>query len=58
MIDKGIPCTARTTLNNHSSTDINCVQEKRETTGVCYEEARKTFEVHAPLPGLGECVVG
>ena len=56
--DGGIPCVSRTTLSKHSAKNIDCVQEKREETGLGAEMLRATTEVHMPEIGDAECVTG
>ena len=51
----GIPCTSRTTLNKNSGRNVNCVQERREETGLAYLAQERTMEKHSPLMLTNEC---
>ena len=51
----GVPCTSRTTLNNKSGKNINCVQDRREETGLAFWAQERALVKHSPLMLTNEC---
>ena len=55
-MDAGIPCTSRTPLSSKSSSNLNCVQEQREATGLGWKAVHDTIQKHWPTVIGLECV--
>ena len=47
--DAGIPCKARSKLNQNCKNNVNCVREKRECTGEGFDAVRKAAKMHCPI---------
>ena len=56
ILDGGPPCTSRTPLSSRRSSNLNCVQEAREATGVGFSDVLAVTKEHWPQMISLECV--
>ena len=52
----GVPCTSRTPQSSSMQKNLNCVQEKREATGVSFDQVEQIARAHSPDDITMECV--
>ena len=57
-MDIGLVCSSRTPLCSNYKRNVNCVQEERETTGLCWKYSYASIAEHRPPFVSVECVVG
>ena len=58
LLDGGIPCISRTSLNKNSAKNLGCVRDGREETGLGFASSRRVWTKHFPDMVMLECVKG
>ena len=56
MIEAGVPCTSRTSLNSNSKSLIDCVQNELGETGIGFKHTCEITTAHQASLALLECV--
>ena len=58
LVEAGVPCTSRSSLNMNSKQLVDCVQNEVGETGIGFKQELEIFSSHGPRLGITECVHG